>query len=120
MYLFLCLHLLITPDLLFSMLSSLCRAIASFSLRHRRHRLELWLYDLWVPKISQDMLEVLFANKIFQYSFDSSVSVLRTSPYSVRVKKNTDQKKLRIWTLFTRCFRKLSVRQRKNSRVENF
>ena len=75
MYLFLCLHLLIISDLLFSMLSSLCRAIASFSLRHRRHRLELWLYDLWVPKISQDMFEVLFADIIFQYSFDSSVSV---------------------------------------------
>ena len=75
MYLFLCLHLLIISDLLFSMLSSLCRAMASFSLRHRRHRLELWLYDLWVPEISQDMFEVLFADIIFQYSFDSSVSV---------------------------------------------
>ena len=51
MYLFLCLHLLIIADLLFRMLSSLCRAMASFSLRHRSHRLELWLYDLWVPKI---------------------------------------------------------------------
>ena len=75
MYLFLCLHLLIISDLLCSMLSSLCRATASFSLRHRRHRLELWLYDLWVPKISQDTFEVLFADIIFQYSFDSSVSV---------------------------------------------
>ena len=28
---------------------------------------------------------------------------LRISPYSVRVRKNTDQKKLRIWTLFTQC-----------------
>ena len=75
MYLLLCLHLLIISDLLFSMLSFLCRAMASFSLRHRRHRLELWLYDLWVPKISQDTFEVLFADTIFQYSFDSSVSV---------------------------------------------
>ena len=75
MYLFLCMHLLIISDLLFSMLSFLCRAIAGFSLRHRRHRLELWLYDLWVPKIFQDMFEVLFADIIFQDSFDSSVSV---------------------------------------------
>ena len=75
MYLFLCLHLVIISDLLFSMLSSLCRAIASFSLRLRRHRIELWLYDLWVPKISQDIFEVLFADVIFQCSFDSSVSV---------------------------------------------
>ena len=75
MYLFLCLHLRIISDLFFSMLSSLCRAMASFSLRHRRHHLELWLYDLWVPKISQDTFEVLFADIIFQYLFDSSVSV---------------------------------------------
>ena len=57
------------------MLSSLCRAIVSFSLRHRRHRLELWFYDVWVPKISQAMFEILFADMIFQYSFDSSISV---------------------------------------------
>ena len=25
------------------------------------------------------------------------------SPYSVQIQKNTDQKKLRIWTLFTQC-----------------
>ena len=27
--------------------------------------------------------------------------ILRISPYSVRMRENTDQKKLRIWTLFT-------------------
>ena len=59
----------------FSMLSSLCRAIASFSLEHRRHRLELRLYDLWVPKISQDMFKLFLAGLIFPYLFDSSVSV---------------------------------------------
>ena len=75
MYLFPCLHLLIISDILFSMFLSLCKAIASFSLTHRRHRLELWLYELWVPKISQDMYEVLFADIIFQYTFGSSVSV---------------------------------------------
>ena len=26
------------------------------------------------------------------------------SPYSVRMRENTDQKKIRIWTLFTQCF----------------
>ena len=49
--------------------------VASLSLRHRRCRLELWLYDLWVPKISQDMFEVIFADLMFQYLFDSSASV---------------------------------------------
>ena len=29
--------------------------------------------------------------------------ILRKSPYSVRIQENTDQKKLRIWTLFTQC-----------------
>ena len=29
--------------------------------------------------------------------------LLRKPPYSVRMRKNTDQKKLRIWTLFTQC-----------------
>ena len=75
MHMFLFLHLLITSDLLFSMLLSSCRAIASFSSRNRRHHLELWLYVLWVPKISQDMFEVLLADMIVQYSYDSSVSV---------------------------------------------
>ena len=30
--------------------------------------------------------------------------ILRISPYSVQMRQNTDQKKLRIWTLFTQCF----------------
>ena len=29
--------------------------------------------------------------------------IIRISPYSVRMRKNTDQKKLLIWTLFTQC-----------------
>ena len=29
--------------------------------------------------------------------------ILRISPYSVRMRENTDQKKLGIWTLFTQC-----------------
>ena len=36
--------------------------------------------------------------------FPHSDWILRTSPYSVRKRENTDQKKLRIWTLFTQCF----------------
>ena len=31
--------------------------------------------------------------------------ILRISPYSVRMRENTDQKKLRIWTHFTQCTR---------------
>ena len=29
--------------------------------------------------------------------------LVRKSPFSVRIQENTDQKKLRIWTLFTQC-----------------
>ena len=29
---------------------------------------------------------------------------LNTEIYSVRIQENTDQKKLRIWTLFTQCY----------------
>ena len=31
--------------------------------------------------------------------------LLRKSPYSVPIWENTDQKKLRIWTIFTQCLR---------------
>ena len=41
-----------------------------------------------------------FLVRIFQHSD----WILRTSPYSVRKRENTDQKKLRIWTLFTQFF----------------
>ena len=30
--------------------------------------------------------------------------IIRISPYSVRMWENTDQKELRIWTLFTQCW----------------
>ena len=42
-----------------------------------------------------------------------------TSPYSVRMRENTDQKKLRTWTLFTQCmsgYKKIE----KNLRLELF
>ena len=30
-------------------------------------------------------------------------NLFRKSPYSVKIRENTDQKKLSIWTLFTQC-----------------
>ena len=33
--------------------------------------------------------------------FGLNTDLLRKSPYSVRIQKNADQKKLRIWALFT-------------------
>ena len=36
--------------------------------------------------------------------------ILCISPYSVRVRENTDQKKLHIWTLFTQCRTDMNVK----------
>ena len=33
-----------------------------------------------------------------------TLHLLRKSPYSVLIRENTDQKKLRIWTLFMQCY----------------
>ena len=44
---------------------------------------------------------------LFIHCFGRSCEILHISPYSVRMRENTDQKKLRIWTLFTQCFSEL-------------
>ena len=43
-----------------------------------------------------------FLVRIFLYWTEFG-DLLRESLYSIRVQENTDQKKLRIWTLFTQC-----------------
>ena len=40
--------------------------------------------------------------------------ILRISPYSVRMRENTDQKKLRVWTLFTQWVLKKTLLSEKN------
>ena len=42
-----------------------------------------------------------FTGPFFRKHFVKSVQIRSISPYSVRTRENTDQKKLRIWTLFT-------------------
>ena len=79
-YLFLCLHLLIISDLLFSMLSYLCRAIASFSLRYRRpeitpyldtlHAVSVWLRFGKLPEINCNVI-VITKGTVFQNGFRS-------------------------------------------------
>ena len=49
-----------------------------------------------------------FPNTEFFWSVLSHIQteyreILHISPYSARMRENTDQKKLRIWTLFTQC-----------------
>ena len=38
---------------------------------------------------------------LFSHILTEYEDLLRKSPYSVQIRENTDQKKLRIWTLFT-------------------
>ena len=42
-----------------------------------------------------------FVWSVFSYIQTEYGELLRKSPYSVQIQENTDQKKLRIWTLFT-------------------
>ena len=46
----------------------------------------------------------LWTTSLREKSPNTKFFLLRKSPYSVRIRENADQKKLRIWTLFTRCF----------------
>ena len=45
----------------------------------------------------------IFFWSVFSYIRTEYRDLLRKSPYSVRIQENADQKKLRIWTLFTQC-----------------
>ena len=58
----------------------------------------------------------------FFYSIFFSVFGLNTEIYSVnqvRIRENTDQKKLRIWTLFTQCFLHYGPSKKVNCVVQN-
>ena len=58
---------------------------------------------LWIITLCENCPNTeFFLIRIFPY-LDWIRKVLRISPYLVRMRENTDQKKLRIWTLFTQC-----------------
>ena len=61
-----------------------------FVLKHRRSN--YWCQELW-------LYEAVTAWKVSRHG-------VLSGPYSVRMRENTDQKKLRIWTLFTQCVAK--------------
>ena len=44
-----------------------------------------------------------FFGSVFSHIRTEYGEILCISPYSVRMRENTDQEKLRIWTLFTQC-----------------
>ena len=44
-----------------------------------------------------------FSWSIFSCIWTEYGDLRSSSPYSVRIREDTDQKKLRIWTLFTQC-----------------
>ena len=62
------------------------------------------------PNFSLQKYEPMKLLKNSLKSFTSICEIRSISPYLVRMRKNTDQKKLRIWTLFTQC---VVIRERK-------
>ena len=71
------------------------------------------IFSICFPKLDLHQIKFNHCVKSVQIRsfFWSVFSCIRTkygdlrskSPYSVRIQENTDQKKLRIWTLFTKC-----------------
>ena len=82
-------------SLIFSLLDP-----ASFSLEsyHTVTRVFAFTCTAWKVSICR-----VFSGPYFPAFGLNTERYLRISPYSVRARKNTDQKKLRIWTLFTQC-----------------
>ena len=58
----------------------------------------------WCPYCVKSFQIRSFFWSVFSHVWTEYREILRISPYSVRIKKNKVQKKLRIWTLFTQCF----------------
>ena len=63
-------------------------------------------FYIWSPFLPSYSLRRMCPNTELFWSVFSCIPIeygdlLRKSPYSVRMQENTDQKKLRIWTLFT-------------------
>ena len=99
-------------------------------LGHRQRRwkknedltLSLWASDSGISESQSVFRSTLQA---FQFSFMFSICLVvfslcekcpntefllfRIFPYSIQIRKNTDQKKLRIWTLFTQCLTILMI-----------
>ena len=48
-----------------------------------------------------DFFHVVIFSSFYLPSFLILLEILLISPYSVRMRGNTDQKKVRIWTIFT-------------------
>ena len=70
----------------------------------------IWLTDSWshwLILLSFHCVKSVqirnFFWSVFSCIWTEYGEILHISPYSVRMRENTDQKKLRIWTLFTQC-----------------
>ena len=63
-----------------------------------------FLYDLrWAHYCMKTVQTRTFFYSIFSRIWTEYGEIWSTSPYSVRIRENTDKKKLRIWKLFTHC-----------------
>ena len=78
----------------------------------------IWAYSMYSLQIQIQVMKLPLREKcpnteFFFWSVFSRIrteygDILRISPYSVRMRENTDQKKLRIWTDFTVPFKPIS------------
>ena len=73
----------------------------------KRSTLQRFLKILWPVIVKISLREKcpnteFFLARIFRIRSEYG-EILRISPYSVRMREDRDQKKLRIWTLFTQC-----------------
>ena len=79
LYLLLWRYFEMTSDRLFSRLSPLCIAISNFSFKQRFHRVDIGLYDEYLPSMIQVIFGVPCRSLTFHNSFESSVSFLYRS-----------------------------------------
>ena len=93
--------------------------IKSSGMKYSPDNLEMIIMSL--SKNTEHKYVLVFKYGVFSWYLFSCIwpkyrDLRRNSPYSVRIQENTDQKKFRIWTLFTR-WRFLRRRQEASVRV---
>ena len=81
-----------------------------FSLKIRKSEI-LWCWNRFFETLCEKYPNMEFFLVVYFCIRTEYGEILRISPYSVRMRENNDQKKLRIWTLFTQCFRGIESNQ---------
>ena len=69
----------------------------------------MYLYSFFLHCVKSVQTRSLFRS-VFSRIWTEYREILRISPHSVQMRENTDQKKPRIWALFTQCYIKSIVK----------